>query len=175
MHSNWVTSKLHTAIGFDFRNLNDICNIIILFLFFLNYFSRYSAGVPGPVLSEPKVTDRANNRISLTWDRPEKPETVLAYVVEAQSSEEQCWKQVPIIFHVRISKAKNAILNFFVFSTPLTQYITRFAYNEYARTRVGKTSIWHFFLVFFFIIFQVILLIWSAYRLYDSRFQNEIG
>lgn len=102
------------------------------------------------MLSEPKVTDRANNRISLTWDRPEKPETVLAYVVEAQSSEEQCWKQVPIIFHVRISKAKNAILNFFVFSTPLTQYITRFAYNEYARTRVGKTSIWHFFFGFFF-------------------------
>ncbi|VVC32965.1 Hypothetical protein CINCED_3A023493 [Cinara cedri] len=53
-----------------------------------------NTGVPGPALSEPKVSDRANNRISLTWDRPEKPETVIAYVVEAQSAEEQRWKQV---------------------------------------------------------------------------------
>ncbi|XP_050063770.1 uncharacterized protein LOC114128407 isoform X2 [Aphis gossypii] len=50
--------------------------------------------VPGPVRSEPAVTDRTNNRISLQWDRPEKPETVLVYRVEARSADEECWRQV---------------------------------------------------------------------------------
>ncbi|CAI6343292.1 unnamed protein product [Macrosiphum euphorbiae] len=50
--------------------------------------------VPGPVRSEPTVTDRTNNRISLQWDRPEKPETVLVYRVETRSADEECWRQV---------------------------------------------------------------------------------
>ncbi|XP_008180551.1 titin isoform X2 [Acyrthosiphon pisum] len=50
--------------------------------------------VPGPVRSEPTVTDRTNNRISLQWDRPEKPETVLVYRVETRSVDEECWRQV---------------------------------------------------------------------------------
>ncbi|XP_060843292.1 uncharacterized protein LOC132923359 isoform X6 [Rhopalosiphum padi] len=50
--------------------------------------------VPGPVRSEPTVTDRTNNRISLQWDRPEKPETVLVYRVETRSADEECWRPV---------------------------------------------------------------------------------
>ncbi|XP_025203950.1 uncharacterized protein LOC112600845 isoform X2 [Melanaphis sacchari] len=50
--------------------------------------------VPGPVRSEPTVTDRTNNRISLQWDRPEKPETVLVYRVETRTADEECWREV---------------------------------------------------------------------------------
>ncbi|XP_026808599.1 uncharacterized protein LOC113550868 isoform X2 [Rhopalosiphum maidis] len=50
--------------------------------------------VPGPIRSEPTVTDQTNNRISLQWDRPEKPETVLVYRVETRSADEECWRPV---------------------------------------------------------------------------------
>lgn len=60
---------------------------------FMRASSRFPE-VPGPVRSEPAVTDRTNNRISLQWDRPEKPETVLVYRVEARSADEECWRQV---------------------------------------------------------------------------------
>lgn len=64
-------------------------NINLIFAIFVHF-----PEVPGPVRSEPVVTDRTKNRISLQWDRPAKPETVLVYRVEARSADEECWRQV---------------------------------------------------------------------------------
>lgn len=78
---------------FLLKGFKKIINIYV-YISWLRLF--FFPEVPGPVRSEPTVSDRANNRISLTWDRPEKAETILVYRVESrlESAGEECWKQV---------------------------------------------------------------------------------
>lgn len=84
-----ATDIVPTCMSFD----NDYCSIDVANKTLS--FSKIVAEVPGPVPSEPTVTDRADNRISLRWDRPEKdPETILVYMVEARSATEDLWRQV---------------------------------------------------------------------------------